>query len=93
MHTVEVAAPLRCNRCKAYVNPYFQFDGTRRSVACNLCGLRFAVPEAIDRTNLSSTEIATESIIDFRVSDKLYYKKRTDTIKIIVLVELTMPMM
>ena len=90
---MEVSAPLRCNRCKAYVNPYFQFDGTRRSVACNLCGLRFAVSETIDKSNLSSTEIATQSIIDFRVSDKLYFKKRTDIIKILILVELSMPIM
>jgi hypothetical protein len=55
--------------------------------------LRFAVPETIDKNNLTSTEIATQSIVDFRVSDKLYFKKRTDIIKMIVLVELTMPMM
>ena len=31
--------------------------------------------------------------MDFRVSDKLYFKNRTDIIKTIVLVELTRPMM
>ncbi len=43
--------------------------------------------------NLTSTEIATQSIIDFRVSDKFYFKKRTDIVKVIALVELSMPMM
>lgn len=43
VNVVEVRSPLRCTRCKGYVNPYFQFDGTRRSVTCNLCGLRFNI--------------------------------------------------
>ena len=90
---VELTAPLRCPRCKGYINPYFQFDGTRRSATCNLCGLRFQVDEAIDKTNTTSTEVATQSILDFRVSDKFYIKKRTDLIKVIVMVEFSMPMM
>ena len=40
--------------------------------------------------NLQSAEIATQSIIDFRVSEKIYFKKRTDIIKIIAVVELSM---
>ena len=75
------------------MNPYFQFDGTRRAATCNLCGLRFNVDEAVDKLNMSSTEIATQSIIDFKIFDKFYMKKRTDIIKMIVLVELSMSMM
>jgi hypothetical protein len=40
--------------------------------------------------NLQSAEIATQSIIDFRVSEKIYFKKRTDIVKIIAVVELSM---
>jgi hypothetical protein len=87
---IEVKAPLRCSGCKAYVNPYFQFDGTRRAATCNLCGLRFPIEEGIDKANLQSAEIATQSVIDFRVSEKIYFKKRTDIIKILALVELSM---
>ena len=29
--------PLRCNRCKAYVNPGFQFTQEGRKATCNLC--------------------------------------------------------
>jgi hypothetical protein len=43
VNVAAVSAPLRCSGCKAYVNPYFQFDGTRRSAKCNLCGLRFPI--------------------------------------------------
>ena len=31
-------------------------------------------------------------MIDFRVADKFYYKKRTDIVKIIVVIELSMNM-
>ena len=31
------SGPVRCNRCKAYMNPFMQFiDGGRRFV-CNIC--------------------------------------------------------
>ena len=90
---VPLNAPLRCNRCKAYVNPYFQFDGTRKVVTCNMCGLRFGIEETIDKVNINSTELATQSIVDFRVTDKFYMKKRRDIIKIVILVELSMSIM
>ena len=41
---------------------------------------------------MSNTDLATQGVIDFRVSDKFYMKKRTDLIKVVVLVELTMSM-
>ena len=91
--TVDLSAPLRCNRCKAYVNAYFQYDGTRRSATCNLCGVRFGIDQAVDKINLTAAEVSTQSILDFRVSDKFYMKKRIDIIKVVVLVELTMPML
>jgi protein transport protein SEC24 len=87
---VEVRSPLRCARCKAYVNPYFQFDGARRSVVCNLCGLRFAVEEGTDRANLDSPEVGSDMVIDFQVADKFYMKKRTDVVKLFLAVELSM---
>ena len=46
----------------------------------------------MDKVNSTSTEIATQSIIDFKVTDKFYMKKRIDIIKIVVLVELSMNM-
>lgn len=31
------AGPLRCSRCKAYVNPFFKFTEGGRSFVCNMC--------------------------------------------------------
>ncbi len=56
-----------------------------------MCGLRFAIDENLDKTNLQSTDIATQCILDFKVADKFYYKKRTDIIKMIAVIELSMP--
>ncbi|KAI8824197.1 Sec23/Sec24 trunk domain-containing protein [Fimicolochytrium jonesii] len=36
--------PVRCNRCKAYVNPYFQFIDGGRKFVCNLCSFENEVP-------------------------------------------------
>lgn len=87
---VDVRSPLRCARCKAYVNPYFQFDGARRAVTCNLCGLRFNIDESIDRANIDTPEVSSQLVLDFQVVDKFYMKKRTDIVKIFVTLELSM---
>ncbi|XP_046852645.1 protein transport protein Sec24D-like isoform X2 [Xenia sp. Carnegie-2017] len=40
-----VNGPVRCNRCKAYMNPFMQFiDGGRRFV-CNICNYSSEVPQ------------------------------------------------
>ena len=36
--------PLRCARCKAYVNPFFKWINYGRKFICNFCGLENAVP-------------------------------------------------
>jgi len=36
--------PLRCTRCKAYVNPFFQFVSLGSEAICNFCGQRLEVP-------------------------------------------------
>lgn len=84
MAAVNVHSPLRCHRCKAYVNPYFQFDGSRKVATCNICGMKFQIDENIDRKNLEAAEVATKGVIDFVVKDKFYHLKRTDIVKIIV---------
>lgn len=38
------AGPLRCVRCKAYVNPYFRFFEQGRRYTCNFCGAQGDVP-------------------------------------------------
>jgi len=43
VHVIDVNSPLRCHRCKAYINPYFKFDGSRRFVVCNICGMKFQI--------------------------------------------------
>ena len=43
VHSIDVHSPLRCHRCKAYVNPYFQFDGSRKIATCNICGMKFQI--------------------------------------------------
>jgi protein transport protein SEC24 len=37
--------PFRCGRCKAYVNPAFQFIQEGRKATCNLCLTETAVPD------------------------------------------------
>jgi protein transport protein SEC24 len=87
--SVNVHSPLRCHRCKAYVNPYFQFDGSRKMATCNICGMKFQIDENIDRKNMEATEVATKGVIDFVVKDKFYHLKRTDIVKIIICIELS----
>ena len=33
------AGPIRCIRCRAYINPFFSFLDGGRSFQCNLCGM------------------------------------------------------
>lgn len=41
---------------------------------------------------MNSAEIATQAVIDFRVSDRIYLKKRTDIIKVFIVIEMSMQM-
>lgn len=86
---VRVNTPLRCTRCRAYVNAYFKFDGTKTSSVCNICGINFQINSAqIDSSNINDTNIATEGVIDFVVKDKTFMKKRTDIVKILIAIEI-----
>jgi len=38
------SGPLRCPRCKAYVNPHFTWVNQGKESNCNFCGHRFEVP-------------------------------------------------
>mmetsp|Transcript_148803 Transcript_148803/g.477954 ORF Transcript_148803/g.477954 Transcript_148803/m.477954 type:complete len:1081 (+) Transcript_148803:146-3388(+) len=38
------SGPLRCPRCKAYVNPHFTWVSQGKEANCNFCGHRFEVP-------------------------------------------------
>ncbi|KAI8615643.1 Sec23/Sec24 trunk domain-containing protein [Chytriomyces sp. MP71] len=38
------AGPLRCRRCRAYINPWFNFTDGGRKMICNLCGCDTEVP-------------------------------------------------
>jgi hypothetical protein len=40
----DVNGPFRCNRCKGYVNPHFQFTSEGRKANCNLCLYQNDVP-------------------------------------------------
>ncbi len=56
VHKVRVNSPVRCTRCKAYINGYFRFDGTKTNAVCNICGINFAIDTAhVDANNLNST--------------------------------------
>ena len=54
VHKIRVNSPLRCSRCKAYVNGYFRFDGTKTSATCNICGINFQIDGSTDQNNLTS---------------------------------------
>ncbi|GAX84456.1 hypothetical protein CEUSTIGMA_g11876.t1 [Chlamydomonas eustigma] len=38
--------PVRCGRCKAYMNPYMRFMASGRSFTCNFCGHSNSTPDA-----------------------------------------------
>ncbi len=38
--------PLRCCRCKAYINPYMRFMSSGKSFTCNFCGVSNPTPDA-----------------------------------------------
>lgn len=71
------------------MNGYFRFDGTKTNAICNICGISFGIDQSVvDGGNLNSAEIATEGVMDFVVKDKIFMKKRTDVIKIILVIEI-----
>uniref|UniRef100_A0A7S4DQB5 Uncharacterized protein n=1 Tax=Lotharella globosa TaxID=91324 RepID=A0A7S4DQB5_9EUKA len=37
--------PIRCNTCRAYINPFFRFIDHGRTFVCNMCGSNNKVPE------------------------------------------------
>ncbi len=37
--------PVRCGRCKAYMNPFVRWTSQGRSFTCNFCGLSNATPD------------------------------------------------
>lgn len=37
---------VRCRRCRAYVNPFFQFTNGGRKMVCNVCHSQNDVPPA-----------------------------------------------
>lgn len=39
------SGPLRCNRCRAYINPHVQFIKGGRYFVCNMCDMSNEVPE------------------------------------------------
>lgn len=89
VHKVHVNSPMRCTRCKAYVNGYFRFDGSKTSATCNICGINFGIDTStVDPNNLFNAEIATEGVMDFVVKDKIFMKKRIDIVKIILTIEI-----
>eukprot|EP00955_Chlamydomonas_euryale_P055255 356074-Chlamydomonas_euryale.AAC.1 len=40
------AGPVRCGRCKAYVNPFMRFMASGKTFVCNFCGHTNATPDA-----------------------------------------------
>lgn len=37
--------PVRCQRCRAYMNPWMRFTSSGRRFTCNFCGLDNATPD------------------------------------------------
>ncbi|KAG1679938.1 hypothetical protein FOA52_007002 [Chlamydomonas sp. UWO 241] len=40
-----VCGPVRCTRCKAYMNPYMRFMSSGKTFVCNFCGTSNATPD------------------------------------------------
>ncbi|KAI9340889.1 Sec23/Sec24 trunk domain-containing protein [Obelidium mucronatum] len=68
--------PLRCRRCRAYINPWFNFTDGGRKMICNLCGCDTEVPPeyfcnldmAGRRMDLASRPELLYGAIEFRAS-------------------------
>jgi protein transport protein SEC24 len=39
------AGPIRCGRCKAYMNPYVRWASNGKSYTCNFCGCSNQTPD------------------------------------------------
>lgn len=52
-----------------------------------MCGTKFQIEETVDKTNINSSEIQTEGVIDFVVKEKKYVNKRTDIVKVVLAIE------
>lgn len=65
------AGPLRCSRCKAYINPYCRFIDNGSKFECNICNFENAVPPdyycnldeyGFRRDRLDKTELSRGSV-------------------------------
>lgn len=45
MVDVSDVGPVRCARCKAYMNPYMRWNNNGRNFTCNFCGLSNNTPD------------------------------------------------
>ncbi|ONM19368.1 Protein transport protein Sec24-like CEF [Zea mays] len=77
--------PIRCSRCKAYINPFMKFVDQGRHFICNLCGFRNDTPrdymcnlgpdgrrrDADDRPELSRGTVEFVATKEFLVRDPM----------------------
>ena len=68
-------------------------DPTIKTSVCNICGIKFQIPETAEKENFNNNEVSTEGVIDFEVSDKFYMRKKRDVIKVIIAIEMTLSML
>lgn len=69
---VTTKGPFRCNRCMAYVNPFFTFPDSR-SITCNLCGLTQTCPPELAAERTARPELLSGTY-DFQVSHEFVVK-------------------
>lgn len=77
------AGPLRCSRCKAYVNPYFEFGSGGKDCRCNFCGHIMEVPnryycgfdENGHRRDRNEKAELSRGTVDY-VAPRQYYSER-----------------
>lgn len=56
---------------------------------CNLCQVSFPIGmEQTNSHNFMSKEIGTSGVIDFVVTNKKFAKKRTDIVKVLIVLEI-----
>ncbi|KAL2917952.1 COPII coat Sec23p-Sfb3p heterodimer component [Polyrhizophydium stewartii] len=56
------SGPVRCNRCKAYVNPFFIFVQGGRKFVCNMCNFENEVPtEYFSNLDMNGRRVDVES--------------------------------
>ncbi|KAI7857087.1 Sec23/Sec24 trunk domain-containing protein [Circinella umbellata] len=94
--TTNPEGPVRCNRCKGYINPACQFIDGGRKFICNLCGFSNSVPEDYfchldmsgQRMDLDQRPELQRGTIEFEVPE-IYWTRHPAPLRILFAIDVS----